>query len=232
MDHGFGGELVAVPPGRVTLSDRRTQRSWAVEVAPYRMSAFPVTQEWYARITGRRPSTAQGDRLPVEGVSWWDAVRFCNELSRCEGLTPVYRLHPDAETAEWDATADGYRLPTEAEWEHACRAGTTGPRYGQLEEIAWYSGNSGGRVHAVGGKRPNAWGLFDMLGNVWDWCWDVYDAEVYGSYRVLRGGGWSDEHWSCRASVRRRSHPTFRIDDVGFRVVRSAGVTGPRRAPA
>ena len=73
----------------------------------------------------------------------------------------------------------------------------------------------------MGGKRPNPWGLYDMLGNVWEWCWDVYDAEVYGSYRVLRGGGWFDEHWSCRASVRRRSHPTFRVDDVGFRLARS-----------
>ena len=119
------------------------------------------------------------------------------------------------------APRDGYRLPTEAEWEHACRAGSSGPRYGDLDEIAWYEGNSDGRIHDVGEKRPNAWGLYDMLGNAWDWCWDVYDAQVYGSYRVLRGGGWADAHWSCRASVRRRSHPTFRIDDVGFRVARS-----------
>ena len=121
----------------------------------------------------------------------------------------------------WDEDADGYRLPTEAEWEYACRAGSDGPRYGPLEEIAWYRGNSGGRSHEVGGKRPNAWGFHDMLGNVWDWCWDLYDPEVYGTYRVLRGGGWFDEHWSCRAGVRRRSHPTFRVDDVGFRVARS-----------
>jgi sulfatase modifying factor 1 len=70
-------------------------------------------------------------------------------------------------------------------------------------------------------KQPNAWGLYDMLGNVWEWCWDIYDADVYGDYRVLRGGGWSDPEWSCRAGVRRRSHPTFRIDDVGFRVAHS-----------
>lgn len=186
------------------------------------MAEFPVTQEQYAQVTGQRPSTSRGDRLPVEGVSWWDAVRFCNDLSRCKGLTPVYRLRTDAEEVEWDAYADGYRLPTEAEWEHACRAGTTGPRYGRLDEIAWHRGNSDERIHEVGGKRPNAWGLSEMLGNVWDWCWDIYDADAYGPYRVLRGGGWFDPHWSCRASVRRRSHPTFRIDDVGFRVARSA----------
>lgn len=136
---------------------------------------------------------------------------------------PAYRLHADGEGIEWDASADGYRLPTEAEWEHACRAGTDGPRYGPFDEIAWYRGNSDERVHDVGGKQPNPWGLHDMLGNVWDWCWDVYDPEVYGTYRVLRGGGWFDEHWSCRASARRRSHPTFQVDDVGFRVARSGG---------
>ncbi|MFJ9078221.1 formylglycine-generating enzyme family protein [Streptomyces sp. NPDC102278] len=213
--------MVGVPPGQVTLSDRRTQSSWLVEVEPFQMAAFPVTQLRYAQVTGQRPSSARGDRLPVEGVSWWDAIQFCNALSRRDGLTPAYHLRADAEMTDWDTGADGYRLPTEAEWEHACRAGTTGPRYGQLDEVAWYQGNSDGRIHPVGGKQPNAWGLYDMLGNAWDWCWDLYDAEVYGAYRVLRGGGWADEHWSCRASVRRRSHPTFRIEDVGFRVARS-----------
>jgi formylglycine-generating enzyme required for sulfatase activity len=159
------------------------------------------------------------ENCPVEGVSWWDAVRYCNARSVADGLSAAYRV--DGEAVAWDEEADGYRLPTEAEWEYACRAGSDGPRYGPLEEIAWYRANSGGSSHEVGGKRPNAWGFHDMLGNVWDWCWDVYDPEVYGTYRVLRGGGWFDEHWSCRAGVRRRSHPTFRVDDVGFRVARS-----------
>lgn len=212
-------ELIDIPPGRVTLSDRRTERSWAVDLAPFRLGAVPVTQGRYARVTGERPGAVQGDRLPVEGVSWWDAVRFCNALSEDEGLTPAYRMR--GEDVARDSAADGYRLPTEAEWEHACRAGTSGPRYGPLDDIAWYRGNSGERPHPAGGRLPNAWGLHDMLGNVWEWCWDVYDAEVYGTYRVLRGGGWFDEHWSCRASVRRRSHPSFRVDDVGFRLARS-----------
>ncbi|MFC8126951.1 formylglycine-generating enzyme family protein [Streptomyces sp. NPDC057302] len=214
-------EMTGVPGGRMTLSDRRTQRSWPVDVAAHALAPFPVTQEQYASVTGERPSTAHGDRLPVEGVSWLDAVRFCNALSVREGLAPAYALDAD-DGVEWDASTDGYRLPTEAEWEHACRAGTAGARYGPLDEIAWHAGNGAGRIHDVGGKRPNAWGLHDMLGNVWEWCWDLYDPEVYGTYRVLRGGGWFDEHWSCRASVRRRSHPTFRIDDVGFRVARSS----------
>ncbi|MEV6719871.1 SUMF1/EgtB/PvdO family nonheme iron enzyme [Streptomyces xanthochromogenes] len=220
MDGSVRDTMVDIPAGRVTLSDRRTQRSWQVDLRPYRLAEFPVTQAGYVEVTGGRPSTARGARLPVEGVSWLDAVRYCNALSLREGLTPAYR-EVEGEGVEWDDASDGYRLPSEGEWEHACRAGTTQARYGPLDEIAWHRGNSDERPHEVGGRRPNAWGLHDMLGNVWEWCWDVYDAEVYGSYRVLRGGGWFDESWSCRASVRRRSHPTFRIDDVGFRVARS-----------
>ncbi|MEU8922642.1 SUMF1/EgtB/PvdO family nonheme iron enzyme [Kitasatospora sp. NPDC048545] len=205
--------MITVPAGLVTLSDRRTRRSWEVEVASFELALCPVTRERY--------EGAAGDRRPAHSVSWHDAVRHCNELSRREGLTPAYGV--DGEDVVWDRSADGYRLPTEAEWEHACRAGTDGPRYGPLDEIAWHRGNSGERPHEVGGLRPNAHGLYDLLGNVWEWCWDVYDAQVYGDYRVLRGGGWFDEHWSCRASVRRRSHPTLRIDDVGFRLARSTG---------
>jgi sulfatase modifying factor 1 len=214
-------EIVDVPAGQVTLSDRRLQRSWPVDLAAYGLAALPVTQDLYAEVTGQWPSAARGDRLPVESVTWWDAVRFCNGLSRLEGLAPAYRLDPGGQDVEWEAAADGYRLPTEAEWEHACRAGTDGARYALLDDVAWYRGKSGERLHPVGGKQPNPWGFHDMLGNVWEWCWDRYDPEVYGSYRVLRGGGWFDEHWSCRASVRRRSHPDLRIDDVGFRVARS-----------
>lgn len=203
--------MITVPAGRVTLSDRRTQRSWAVDVASYRLASCPVTREQY--------EGTPGDRRPVHSVSWLDAVHHCNRLSRREGLVPAYRV--DGEEVAWDRASDGYRLPTEAEWEHACRAGTDGPRYGPLDEIAWHRGNSDEQPHEVGGLSPNAYGLYDLLGNVWEWCWDRYDPEVYGSYRVLRGGGWFDEHWSCRASVRRRSHPTLRIDDVGFRLARS-----------
>lgn len=297
-------DLIPVPAGSITLSDRRTDRRWPVEVASFQLAAVPVTEALYADLTSQSPDRAAplpaitpppgnarppaasqpgnarppaasqsgNARLPVTGVSWWDALRFCNALSARHGLSPAYhflpagdlraadrpasaglaraaapvrpahgrfspggrvdnegRLQPDGSLLPsadepgvlWDRTADGFRLPTEAEWEHACRAGTTEARYGPLDEIAWYRGNSAERIHEPGGKLPNAWGLHDMLGNAWDWCWDVYDAEVYGTYRVLRGGGWFDEHWSCRASVRRRSHPDLRIEDVSFRVARS-----------
>lgn len=161
-----------------------------------------------------------GGDVPVVDVSWWHAVSFCNALSRRDGLALAYQIQVPHEL-RWDRAADGFRLPTEAELEHACRASTSGARYWSLDDIAWYRGNSYGRPHSVGEEQLNQWGLFDMLGNVWEWCWDVYDENVYGIYRVLRGGGWFDEHWSCRASSRRRSHPTFLIDDVGFRVARS-----------
>lgn len=218
--HVGGIELVDIPPGQVKLSDRRTRRSWSVEVGPYRLGAVPVTRSQYAQVIGR-PGGNPGDRRPADSICWNDAVLFCNALSERDDLIPAYRLGADGEVGRV-ASADGYRLPTEAEWEHACRAGTTGPRYGRLDDIARYRGNSEDRLPEVGTRRPNAWGLYDMLGTVWEWCWDLYDPDVYGSYRVLRGGGWFDEHWSCRASVRRRSHPTVRLDDIGFRVARSA----------
>ena len=224
--------MVEIAAGRVTLTDRRSTLSWTVDLAPYAIATVPTTQGQYARVTGLVPSTTSGDRLPAAETSWFDAVRYCNALSVREGLTAAYRLGPDDEDVEWDVAADGYRLPSEAEWEHACRAGTTGPRYGPLNEIAWYRGTSAGQSHEVGQLLPNAWGLHDTLGNVWEWCWDLYDPAVYGDYRVFRGGGWFDEHWSCRASVRRGSYPTCSLDDVGFRVARNAsGPPASRTAP-
>ena len=212
--------MVDIPAGRVTLSDRRTQSEWSVHLSPYRLATVPVTRDQYANVVHAVRHADASGRKPVVDVSWHDAIRYCNALSVREHLTPAYDEVAGDEVV-WNRDADGFRLPTEAEWEYACRAGTTGPRYGDLDDIAWYRANSTERAHAVGGKQPNAWGMYDMLGNVWEWCWDIYDADVYGSYRVLRGGGWFDEHWSCRASVRRRSHPTFATDDLGFRIARS-----------
>jgi formylglycine-generating enzyme required for sulfatase activity len=116
----------------------------------------------------------------------------------------------------------GFRLPTEAEWQYACQAGSNQIRYGALTEIAWFKENSKNETQEVGLQKPNDWGLYDMLGNVWEWCSDIYDEEVYGSYRIFRGGGWCDEERSVMATNRRRSHPSFfEIDDLGFRIAQS-----------
>ncbi|GAA2166670.1 MULTISPECIES: formylglycine-generating enzyme family protein [Glycomyces] len=209
-----------IEAGAVTITDRRTERSWTVEVAPFLLSPLQVAQCEIGEARG-----SADDLLPAVNTSWFEAVDYCNRASERAGLRPAYTVTGAAGeggAVVWDRAADGYRLPTEAEWEHACRAGTTGPRYGELDEIAWYRDNSGERLHRGGEKAPNAWGLHDMIGNAWEWCWDVYDAEVYKDYRVIKGGGWFDEHWSCRAGVRRRTMPTLRIDDLGFRLARNA----------
>jgi formylglycine-generating enzyme required for sulfatase activity len=195
--------MVEVPAGWVFLRDDRFGRRWHVDLPAFRLAPYPVTR----------------DGLPLTGVSWYDAVALCNEMSVSAGLPVAYSI--DGAGVEWDRSSPGYRLPTEAEWQYACTAGTPGYRYGPLDEIGWYAGNSGGRAHPVGLREPNAWGLYDMLGNVWEWCWDLYDPETYGSYRIFRGGGFADEERSVGSTVRRRSHPTFAIDDLGFRVAQS-----------
>ncbi len=213
--------MAAIPPGRLAMRDDRTGAAWLAELKPYSISRHPITQAQYAALTGHWPSPAQADRHPVVNVSWIDAVNFCNLLSAASGLTACYRIAPDQEDATVLPEGSGYRLPTEAEWEYACRAASQAPRYGDLDAIAWYRDNAGEAAHEVGLKLPNDWGLYDMLGNVWEWCEDQYDPAVYGSYRVFRGGGWSDTERGCLATNRRRSHPTFAIDDLGFRVVRA-----------
>ena len=117
--------------------------------------------------------TASHPRRPATGVSWLRAIRFCNAASEWEGLDPAYTF--DGEDVTWHVDADGYRLPTEAEWEFACRAGSTGPHYGPLAEVAWTSADGVTTPQEVGGKLPNLNGLFDTLGNVWEWCWDLLD---------------------------------------------------------
>ena len=236
-------DLVQVPFGAAvaeTLVDRRTGQTWTVDVKTFEIATTVVTvQQWDGLLDGR--TSRSGPCYPKVEVSWRQAVLFCNEMSLRDGLTPTYAVTtieppcggrstwtPHYEPAAddwhvaWDRTANGYRLPTEAEWQVACRAGSTGPRYGDLGDIAWYAQNSDGSLHPVAQKKPNAWGLFDTLGGVWEWCWDLYDAEVYGPYRVIRGGGWSDPHWSCRVGVRRRTHPRAAFDDLGVRLARTS----------
>ena len=190
------------------------------------LTATPIPRTLYLALVGARDmstiNTPPEDRLPVETITWKDAVLFCNSLSNQTELKPCYSFGAGNEIITFDQTANGFRLPTEAEWEYACRAETKGIRYGDLDLIAWYIDNSKKTPHNVGQKEPNAWGLYDMLGNVWEWCSDIYDQTVYGSYRIFRGGGWCDVERSVMATNRRRSHPLkFKIDDLGFRIARN-----------
>ena len=200
-------------PHRVTL----TRGFWLLD--------HEVTQREYSWVTGKTPSYFQGDAArPVEQVSWDDAVAFCKSLT-------------DLDRAQGRIRADqAYRLPTEAEWEYAARAGSTGARYTvdgknvveSLDLIAWHTGNSGSTTHAVKELKPNAWGLYDMMGNVWEWCSDWYGAypsgsvtdptgPSSGSFRVLRGGSWSFGARGVRSAVRGGSVPGHRSLNLGFR---------------
>ena len=190
---------------------------------PFLLGCELVTRALRAHVEGTPPPAANDARLPATDISWNDAIRLCNALSVRDGLEPCYSCLEDRESLDvvCDFTATGYRLPTEAEWEFACRAGSNEARYGELSAIAWHQGNADGHLHPVAQKLPNDWGLYDVIGNAWEWCWDKYDPQVYGGYRIFRGGGFADLPHACRASCRRKSHPTFHIDDLGFRLARS-----------
>ena len=178
-----------------------------VKVDAFYIGKHEVTQQEYLAVTGNNPSIFD---LPVGWVSWEDAHGFCRRLSQKDGRT--------------------YRLPTEAEWEYACRGGTTGPYAGDLEAMAWHRENSGDRTHRVGQKRPNAFGLYDMHGNVFEWCQDWHgdyasnpevdpQGPAGGTDRVLRGGSWGTDPKLCCSAVRVSCTPDGRSSDVGFRVV-------------
>ncbi len=246
-DGGEGPELVVIPGGEFLMgssdadeqpvTDEKPQHR--VAVSTFYMARFPVTRELYRKILDKYPSQweKQGDDpLPANYVPWFDSVQFCNALSERCGLQPCYRI--TGERVEWDRDVDGYRLPTEAEWEYAVRAGTAtrwfcGDDESQLGCYAWYDEGSSGDVHPVGQKEPNAWGLYDMMGNVWEWCWDWYgpysaDAvpDPVGSdragRRVLRGGAYGREARDLRSARRGRDAPEVRNVVIGFRCVRAA----------
>ena len=247
---------VFVRGGDATLSGTE------VTLSSFWISPYEVTQEEFVSVmTGNKngiesnPSHFQGERYPpaegeeqerrpVESVSWYDAIVYCNLLSIKEGLPPCYTIKNSTDPADWGTSptsndaywdgvtcnfyADGYRLPTEAEWEYAARGGQTGISDGSWEyeysgsdtpdDVAWYSGNSDSKTHEVGKKQSNALGLYDMSGNVWEWCWGLFT----GSCRVVRGGGWYDDASSCTVSIRNYDIiPYCRNYGYGFRLVRS-----------
>lgn len=209
-------EMAVIPAGRVLRADMRGDSRGELVVDAFEIGVYPITQEQLTEvlgIPGRHP------RHPAVELSWLRAIRLCNALSEWEGLDPVYRF--DGEQVAWDAEAEGFRLPTEDEWEYACRAGSTGPIYGPLADVAWTAADGLRGPVDVGGRLPNLHGLFDTLGNVSEWCWDLLDAET-GDARVFRGGGWSDAPAWVRASTRRGGRPRDAFDDVGVRVARGA----------
>lgn len=217
--NGVSLELIQVPAGKFTMgSDQNADEKppHQVSVPGFYMGKYEVTQKQWKAVMGNNPSHFTGDDLPVETVSWDDAQAFCKKLQ--------------------EMTGKAYRLPSEAEWEYACRAGTTGDYAGNLDAMAWYDKNSGSKTHPVGQKQKNAFGLFDMHGNVWEWCEDLYhqnyndapkDGSVWASggdskFRVLRGGSYILIARYCRAAYRYLNSPDYRLDFVGFRCVISA----------
>src|SRR5713101_380062 len=170
-------DMVQIPGGRFTMGDKNEVDAplHEVVVGPFSIDKHLVTQKQFQTVMGSNPSRWKGDKNPVEQVRWSDAVRFCNQRSELEGLQPGY----DLQTWKCNFDANGYRLPTEAEWEYACRAGTTTPYFfgdnsAKLGDYAWFDKNSGGHPRSVGQKQPNPWGLYDMTGNLWEWCNDFY----------------------------------------------------------
>ncbi|WP_341957410.1 SUMF1/EgtB/PvdO family nonheme iron enzyme [Microbacterium sp. LWH13-1.2] len=210
-------EMRRISGGTVTLHDARRKVERTVDVEDFEIGVFPITEEQFAEVL---PIPSRHPRRPAADLSWLRAVHFCNAASEWEGLDPVYRF--DGEDVSWDVTGDGYRLPTESEWEYACRAGSSGPHYAPLADSAWTNADGVSTPQDVGGKLPNLHGLFDTLGNVWEWCWDLLDPARYDDYRVFRGGGFADDSWSVRASVRRGGAPRMHHEDVGLRVARGA----------
>ncbi len=217
---------------------------------PFYLGVCEVTQAQYGALMGKNPSTfsANGsgkdlvaghstDRHPVENVTWLEATQFCNKLSEKERKKPFYEIDgKEIRVPDWNGP--GYRLPTEAEWEYACRANASAPmRFsfgndaGELDDHAWFKRNSDSRTHPTGLKKPNGFGLYDMHGNVWEWCWDWQGAGYYdqspaddptgparGSNRIFRGGSWYGPPRDCRSAFGEALVPGWRWGNLGFRL--------------
>ena len=231
-----GSFMMGSPTGEASRGSDEVQHSVTL-TTDFWMAESEVTQRQYRNLIGGNPSGIKGEELPVETVSWLDAVAYCNALSVKEKLAPCYQIN--GTTVGWadGVKCTGYRLPTEAEWEYAANP-VTPPRTvyagsDTVDGVAWHSGNAGGTTHAVKTKTANGRGLYDLSGNVWEWVWDFYQGNYEalpatdpigpstGAYRVIRGGSWSGTASYARVAERSYDAPTFRYSTLGFRFVRS-----------
>jgi len=240
---GDGREMVLIEAGHFEMGFQGSQDApvHRVEISSFLMDRTEVTQKSFQVLMGFNPSKFTNDDSPVECVRWMEAIKYCNARSKADNLEPCY----DEKTLKCNFEATGYRLPTEAEWEFACRAGTPTERYLEGSEAAlkrhgWYRDNSNDTTHPVAQKQPNPWGLFDMYGNVAEWCFDYYDEAYYtlpnpqknpagpesGKERVIRGGSWQSRGKYLNSHYRQKDDPA--LADIcqgypiyGFRCVRS-----------
>jgi formylglycine-generating enzyme required for sulfatase activity len=236
-------KMALIPGGQFLMGDKAQADAppHEVTISSFWMDKYLVTQAQYQKLMQDNPAQWKGASNPVEQVRWSDAARFCNARSKAEGLEPCY----DLKTWKCNFAATGYRLPTEAEFEYACRAGATtayffGDTPAKLGDYAWFDKNSGGHPRPVGRKQPNPWGLYDICGDLWEWCNDFYQVDYYqhspakdptgpaqGETKVVRGGAWRFSAESCRSGYRYNENPgyadvCFGYDIYGFRCVRRA----------
>lgn len=249
-------EMILVEGGKFLMgsNDGRSDEKpiHQVTVESFLIGKYQVTQGLWESVMGNNPSNFRGAKRPVENVNWYEAIKFCNRLSMKEALTPCYKkeiklregffskmVGYKEEVITCDFRANGYRLPTEAEWEYAARGGIKSNDYeysgsNGVDLVAWYTDNSGSETNEAGKKQPNELGIYDMSGNVWEWCWDCFSGKYYssgnhsnprgatsGPYRVLRGGSWRNDAFRCRVASRYYYDPVNRSFNYGFRLVRT-----------
>ena len=246
---GKNPKMILIPGGQFVMGGG--SHNSLVTLVSYYLSEVPVTQQQYANVMGKNPSKLQGENHPVESVNWCEAIIYCNMLSKLNGLMPCYSIGTTTDLSAFEATspvwkrincnftANGYRLPTEAEWEYAARDGKTStpsPYAGStnINQVAWYGENSGITSHDVATKDPNGLKLYDMCGNVSEWCWDYYVPNLptgaqtnphgpsTGDMHVKRGGSWLDDPQQCTVFYRSGSAPNGKSSSLGFRVCCSA----------